>query len=196
MCAAGIRSLGVCLKKKWMCFLAHPPFSLFLLFLEPRSVHQIAVGNLLVQLLALFDGNLLDELGGDTGPEGAGLDDRAAQHQGAGSHDGAFAHHGIVEHGGSHADEGTVLDGGSMDGDVVAHRYVVADFDHRTLVEGVEDAAVLNVHTVADADGVHIAPKDGVEPDATVAADGDIAYDGGVFGQVGILADLRGEPSD
>jgi hypothetical protein len=60
----------------------------------------------------------------------------------------------------------------------------------------VKDTSILDVHSIAYADGVHVATEDGIEPDATIPADGDITYDGGIFGQVGILADFWGKTSD
>ena len=93
----------------------------FFFFLKPGGIHQIAVGNLLIQLLALLDGDFLDELGGDACPECARLNDRITQYQGSGGYDGPFAYHGIVQNSGTHTDEGAILDGCSVDGDVMPH---------------------------------------------------------------------------
>ena len=144
--------------------------------------------NLLVQFLGLFGVHLLDELGRNTAPDAARLDDRVAQYQRACGYDGAFAHDGMVEDGSAHADKGIVLHGGAVDGDVVADGHVVAYFDGRFLVERVQHAAVLYVHTVADADRVDVAAQHGVEPYATVSAHLYVAYDGGVVGQVAVFS--------
>jgi hypothetical protein len=60
----------------------------------------------------------------------------------------------------------------------------------------VKDTSVLDVYSIANADRVYIATKDGIEPNAAILTDSDIAHDGGVFGQVSVLADLRGKTSD
>ena len=85
------------------------------------------MGNLLVDFLALFGRYHLDELGRYACPKlvcpylGAGC------HHTACSNDGSFAYLGIVEQYAPHADEGIVVHLCTMDGDVVAHRDVVAN---------------------------------------------------------------------
>lgn len=59
-----------------------------------------------------------------------------------------------------------------------------------------EYGAVLDVHSVADADGVHIAPKYGIEPYATVSSHYYVANNRGVVGQITVFADLRSKSSD
>jgi hypothetical protein len=54
-------------------------------------------------------------------------------------------------------------------GDVVAHVNAVLS------LHTVEDAVVLNVGIVADADLVYVATENGVHPDAGVLADNDVA---------------------
>jgi hypothetical protein len=68
---------------------------------------------------------------------------------------------------------------------------VIADFDCRFLIEGVEHRAVLYVDAVADAYGVDVAAYYGVEPYGAVVAHDHVADYGGVFGQETILSDLR-----
>ena len=45
-----------------------------------------------------------------------------------------------------------------------------------------EYTPVLNVYTIAYADGIYIAAKYGVKPNAAIATDGNIANDGCIFG--------------
>ena len=45
-----------------------------LFLVEPRGVHLVIVGDALVELASLLGGDLLDELGRHTSPEGVGLD--------------------------------------------------------------------------------------------------------------------------
>ena len=162
------------------------------LFVPPR-IHQIIVSNLLVQFLGLLRVYLFDKLGGYACPDAARLDDGVAQYQGTGSHDGTFAHHGMVEEGGAHAYEGIVADGCPVHGDIVADGHVVADFYGRFLIQGVQHAAILDVHAVADADGVHVSAQHGVEPYAAVVSQLHVAYEGGVVRQETVLADFGGE---
>ena len=58
-----------------------------------------------------------------------------------------------------------------------------------------QHASVLDVHSVADVDGVDIASQHGVEPDATFVADGHIADDGGIVCQETVVSDFRSESS-
>ena len=167
-----------------------------LFFLEPRGVHQVAVGNFLVEFLALCRVDFLDEFGRNTSPDSVGFDDGVCQYQGAGSHDGSFSHYGVVEEGSSHANQGIVVYAGSVECHVVADGYVVADFYGRFFIQSVEYGAVLDVHPVADADGVHISPEYGIEPYATVFSHYYIADNGGVVGQITVFTDLRSKSSD
>ena len=83
-----------------------------------------------------------------------------------------------------------------MDGYIMTDRYIIADFHHRAFVEGMKHASVLDVYSVTNADRVHVATKNGIEPNAAIFPDGYIAYDGSVFGQVSVFSNLRSETSD
>ena len=69
-----------------------------------------------------------------------------------------------------------------MNGNIVTYRNVIPNFYHRTFVEGMKNTSVLDVYSVSDADRVDITTEDGIEPYATITADGNIAYDGCIFG--------------
>ncbi len=82
----------------------------------------------------------------------------------------------------AHADQAevsnhaTVHNRAMSDGDAVAN-------DERPFVErDVAHGQVLNVGLLADTNVVHIAADDGVEPDAALIADFNIADDGGIRG--------------
>ena len=62
-----------------------------------------------------------------------------------------------------------------MQDGVVAHADVVAEVDAVLFFHAVEDAVVLNIGVVADADLVDVAAEDGVHPDAGVFAEDDVA---------------------
>jgi hypothetical protein len=83
-----------------------------------------------------------------------------------------------------------------MNGNIVSHRNIVTDFHDRTFIKSVKDTAVLDIYSIPDADRVHIATKDGIEPNATILPDSDITYDSSIFGKVSVFTDLRGESSD
>ena len=159
----------------------------------PVGVHDVVLGVADVEFLGLLRVHLLDELGRDTAPQFAVAHHRVRQHQRTGGHDGPVADDGMVEHGGAHADEGTALHLAAVEGDVVAHCHVVADDDGRLAIERVQAGAVLDVYAVADFDVMHVAAQDGVEPHRAVVAHGDVADDGRPFGEVAVLAELRGK---
>ena len=56
-----------------------------------------------------------------------------------------------------------------------------------------QDAAVLDVHIVANADAVHVAAQHGVEPDATVVADDYISHHCRIFRKIAVFAYLGRE---
>jgi hypothetical protein len=57
----------------------------------------------------------------------------------------------------------------------------------------VEDAVVLNVGIVADADLVNVAAEDGVHPDAGVFAEDDVADELGGFVDIAGVGELWGD---
>lgn len=62
-----------------------------------------------------------------------------------------------------------------MHGGVVADRAEIADGDGVEVSLAVEDGAVLDVGLGADVDAVDVSAEDGVDPDAGVMAEGDVA---------------------
>jgi hypothetical protein len=78
----------------------------------------------------------------------------------------------------------------------MTYGYIVADFDYRFLVQGMQYAAVLYVYTVADTDGIDIATQYSVEPNTAIVADDYIANDGCIIGEIAILADNGIKASD
>src|SRR6056297_1664381 len=159
----------------------------------PAGVLHVAISNAFYHLIGLFRVHRFHALCGYPGVDGTGLDDGVLEDDAAGGDDGVFAHHGVVHDDGAHADQGVGFDACAVDDHVVTDGDVVADLHHRFVVKGVQHAAVLDVHLVADADRVHIAPQDGVEPDGTLVAHLHVADDGGGFRQVTIRPHFRGE---
>lgn len=108
--------------------------------------------------------------------------------------DGACGYYGVgldssaVEDYGAHADEDTVGDFGAVDYGGVAYGDVVADYGVVTLVGAVDDGVILHIDAVAETYGSDIATEYCAEPHATTIAHSDIAYDGGGWGDVAVLA--------
>ena len=59
-----------------------------------------------------------------------------------------------------------------------------------------EAAAVLDVYSIADADIVDITAYDCIEPYGTLVAHDDIAYDGGIFGEITVCSPCWGFAAD
>ena len=78
---------------------------------------------------------------------------------------------------------------------VVTDGNIVAYFNSRFLIERVQHRAVLNVHAVANGDGVHVATQHGAKPDAALVAHRHIAYDSGVVGKEAVIAEFGSESS-
>lgn len=87
----------------------------------------------------------------------------------------------MIHHNGPHADQHIVFQGTTMYDRIMADAAEIAYGRGCLLVGAVDDCAILYVDLVADPDAIHIAPYDRIEPEATMVADNDISYDGGVF---------------
>ena len=90
---------------------------------------------------------------------------------------------------------GVVTDMAAVERDIVPDGDIVTDLDRGLLIEGMEDGAVLDIHIVADADGVDVTAEDGVEPDAAALPEDDISDDGSVDSEEAVLTDLRRDAS-
>lgn len=119
----------------------------------------------------------------------------AAEHYRSGCYKGSLADLCVIHHDGSHADKGIVMNLGAVDHHVVPDRYVVADLYGRFLIQRVEHRAVLDVDTVADSDGVHVAAQHGAEPDAALVAHCHVADYRGIVGDEAFFADFWDESS-
>ena len=166
-----------------------------LFLVKPRGVHLVIIGDALIQLTPLLGGDLLDELSRHACPQGIRLDDGLGQDDRACGYDSPFADDDIIHHDGSHTDEGVVTDMAAVERDIVPDGDIVTDLDRGLLIEGMEDGAVLDIHVVADADGVDVTAEDGVEPDAAALPEDDISDDGSVDSEEAVLTDLRRDAS-
>ena len=127
------------------------------------------------------------ECAGGTHPEGIRLDNCFLGEQCTGGDDGAGSDDGAVENDGAHADEAAGFDGAAVEDGVVAYGDIVANVDAVLFFHAVEDAVVLNVGIVADADLVDVAAEHRVHPDAGVFAENDVADElGGVVDVAGV----------
>ncbi len=160
--------------------------------LEAFSLQQVGflVGHVIVGVAEdgffVFFVEVAAEFSWGAHPEGIGLYYCVLWDQGTGGDDGAGADDGAVEDDAAHAYEAAGFDGAAVENDGVAHGYVVADVDTILFLHAVEDAVVLDVGVVADANLVDIAAEDGVHPDAGV-----LAYDY-VADELGGVVDVSG----
>lgn len=123
--------------------------------------------------------------------EAARRDDSALGNERAGGDDAAGTDLRAVKNDRTHADEAAVLDGAAVKGDGVADGDVIAEDEWVGIAHDVEDAAVLDVGTRADADEVDVTANDRAGPNAGVGADGDVADDDRGLVDVGRGVDLR-----
>jgi hypothetical protein len=120
-------------------------------------------------------------------PEGIRLDDGFLGDQGAGGDDRTGPDYGAIEDDRAHADEAAGFNFAAVKNHAVAHGDIIADIDSILFFHAVEDAVVLNVRVVADADLVDIAAEDSVHPDAGVFANNYVADElGGVVDIAGL----------
>src|SRR6266446_400499 len=161
--------------------------------LRAFSLHQVRllVAQIIVHVakdcFLVFFVEVAAECSWGTHPEGVRLDNRFFGEQGTGGDDRAGPDDGAVEEDGAHADETAGFDGAAVEDGVVAYGDVVADVDAVLFFHAVEDAVVLNVGIVADANLVDVAAEDCVHPDAGVLAENDVADElGGVVDVAGV----------
>lgn len=93
------------------------------------------------------------------------------------AHNATFANFGAIEHDGPNADQGTITDSAPMQHHLMAYGHVVS-YGQRFADVGVQHAAILNVGTAPDSDGLGVAAYDDAKPDT------------GVFGKFHISDDL------
>ncbi len=79
-----------------------------------------------------------------------------------------------------------------MQNDIVPDRHLASYDEGKSIGNYVKGRIVLNVRSVPDDDGVHVAPNDGSEPYACIIADSDISNDHGCWSYVYIFANNRG----
>lgn len=154
----------------------------------PFGIHEVVGGDAPVERARLLGVDIFDEFCRRATPKFAGSDYGAAEHHGTGCDYGSGAYNGIVHHHGAHANEGVVMDLAAVEGNVMAYGDVVADFDGRLLVERVEHGAVLDIHAVADANGVDVAAEHGVKPYGALIADRKVADECGIFSNEAVAA--------
>jgi hypothetical protein len=115
------------------------------------------------------------ELSWGAHPERIRFDNRLLRNQRAGGNDRTGADHRAIQDDGAHADEAARFHLASVEDDVVADRDVVADVNAVLLFHSVEDAAVLNIGVVTDANFVDVTTEHGVHPDAGMLAKNNVA---------------------
>ena len=76
---------------------------------------------------------------------------------------------------------------------IVAYRNIVAQGGAGALIGAMDHRTVLDVHTVAKADTVHIATHNGIEPDAAFIAHFHITNNGRILCQITVSAKFWGD---
>lgn len=127
------------------------------------------------------------DLGRRAQDETLGWDDRIFRDQCSGTNDRVFPDHRAVHDDGAHSDQHPVLNGAAVQHDIVTDSHVVANDEGMRVVVNMQHAEVLHVGSVSNADVIHIAADDGMEPGAAVFAHHDVADDDrGVFDKAGL----------
>ena len=153
----------------------------------PIGIHNVMLGNTLIELSGLVRVNFFNELGWYTTPQFTVAHLRTFQHQCPSGDDGTFANDGIIEHRRSHADKGATLHRAAVKRDVVADGHVVANLDGGLLVERVQTGAILNIHSVTYFYIVDVSTYHGIEPHCALVAHRDVAHDGCVLRKIAVL---------
>ena len=112
-------------------------------------------------------GGIFDLLRRDSGPYSR-FERLVRRYDGSCRDDGAVRYDGVVHDDGSHAYDDVVADDASVYIGSMSDGYIVSDDAFRLLVSRVEDRIVLDVDTVADADGTDISSQHGSIPYAAV----------------------------
>ena len=133
-------------------------------------------------------GCILDLLCRNAGID-ARFEDLVAEHNRTRGYDGIIRNDGAIHQYRAHSHKYVAADFGAMYHRIVPHRYVIADFYDRTLIERVEHCTVLDIHPVSDYNGVYIPAQYGTIPYTAIITDGDITYQCGVLRQKAPLPD-------
>ena len=86
------------------------------------------------------------------------------QHQRSCCHNGSLAYLATVEQGGTHTYERPIVNGAGMNGDIMTNGYVATNMSGTRLVCHMNTRTILNVGSVANGYGSHIAPHHSIEP--------------------------------
>jgi hypothetical protein len=102
--------------------------------------------------------------------------------QGSSANDTVFFDHNPVHDDGSHANQHSIMNRASMEDRMMAHGDVIAKGEGVGIMRDVQQAEVLNIGPMANADTIDVSAYDGMKPDARFRSDDHIADDhGGVF---------------
>ncbi len=145
--------------------------------LIPARIMSIVVGDAVYLAADEVLGNVFYLFGRYAAIDGAGLYLGVFQHYCACSNNGIGADLGIVHNDGAHAHQHIIMYRASMNDGIMPDGNMIADDGLCFLIGAMYHGAVLYVHLFTDADAVHIAADNGIEPNAAVGADDHIAYD-------------------
>jgi hypothetical protein len=95
----------------------------------------------------------------------------------------------MIHDNGSHSDKNIVLQGAAVDDRIMADAAVVPDFSGRFLIGAMDDGTILNIHPVADPDGVHVPADHRIEPKTAIVSGNDISYNRRIIGDKTVFAE-------
>ena len=125
---------------------------------------ELGIGDVVLGIVSLAWTDGFDVFGWNASPDFTSRDLRVLEHKGASGYDGAFAHLTAIEESRAHADEGVIVDGAGMNSNVMTYRHIVADVSGTRVESDMNARTVLDIRTVADGDGSHVATNDSIEP--------------------------------
>src|SRR5262249_37338943 len=99
--------------------------------------------------------------------------------EGARAEDRLFSYLDPIENHRAHSDQNAVLDDAAMQNHVMPHNDIGSDDGRPGVVGHMDRGVVLNVRAVANPNEVHVATQHGVEPNARVGSEHDVANDRG-----------------
>jgi hypothetical protein len=88
----------------------------------------------------------------------------------------------MIHHDGAHANQYIVLQRTTMHQRIMPNAAKITNLSARFLIGAMDDGSILDIHSLADADGVYITTDYRIEPEAAMVARNDIAHKGGIFG--------------
>jgi hypothetical protein len=84
-----------------------------------------------------------------------------------------------------------VFNGTAMDDGIVTDAHLITNDGAGLLVCTVDHGPVLDIDHISYAYRVHVAPDNGIKPDTAVISKDYVAYNGGIWRDIAVFAELR-----